>query len=335
MSASEPFVSVVTPFYNTEPFLPECIESVLAQSYSNFEYVLIDNHSKDRSYEVALEYAKRDARVRVIRTPEFYNQVQNYNFALEQLRPDSRYVKMVQADDWIFPRCLTEMVALAEASPNVGVVSSYELRDTEVIGTGLKPSEKVLSGRDACRLFLLDAICMFGSPTTVMFRSDVVRNRRPFYEQGRPHEDTEAVFEVLSSCDFGFVHQVLSYTRVRADSISGAWSDYTPAAFDRLLLIKRYGERFLTPGEFERALRSAERWVYGTIARQWLRERFGAPRPDFWAHQKRVLDLSGESLEPGRMALHVGAAVLKEALLAPPRVVARMLRRDGGDPRSA
>jgi len=49
----EPLVSVVTPFYNTQAFLPECIESVLRQSYENWEYLLVDNCSTDGSGEIA------------------------------------------------------------------------------------------------------------------------------------------------------------------------------------------------------------------------------------------------------------------------------------------
>ena len=64
MSRVEPLVSVVTPFYNTDRYLAECIESVLSQTYRNFEYVLVDNHSTDRSGVIAAEYARRDSKVR-------------------------------------------------------------------------------------------------------------------------------------------------------------------------------------------------------------------------------------------------------------------------------
>ena len=56
---SEPFVSVVTPVYNDEPYLEECIKSVLAQSHQDFEYIICNNHSKDRSGEIAGDYAAK------------------------------------------------------------------------------------------------------------------------------------------------------------------------------------------------------------------------------------------------------------------------------------
>ncbi|MBA2547968.1 MAG: glycosyltransferase family 2 protein, partial [Burkholderiaceae bacterium] len=107
----EPFVSVVTPFYNTALYLAECIESVLAQQYGNFEFILSDNCSTDGSREIIEPYAARDSRIRYIRHDAFVNQVQNYNRALRQISPDSCYCKVVQADDWILPECLSRMVA--------------------------------------------------------------------------------------------------------------------------------------------------------------------------------------------------------------------------------
>ena len=55
----EPFVSIVTPVYNDEPYLEECIKSVLAQSHQDFEYIICNNHSKDRSGEIAADYAAK------------------------------------------------------------------------------------------------------------------------------------------------------------------------------------------------------------------------------------------------------------------------------------
>ena len=68
---SQPLVSVVTPVYNMGPFLPECIESVLRQTYRNFEYIIVNNCSTDNTLEVALAYAKKDNRIKVHDEKEF------------------------------------------------------------------------------------------------------------------------------------------------------------------------------------------------------------------------------------------------------------------------
>src|ERR1044071_3487790 len=96
-----------------------------------------DDHRDDGGGEIAARYAARDGRIRVARPPAFLGQVPNYNFALAQIAADTRYVKMVQADDMIFPRCLADMIALAEAHPTIGVVSAYRMFGAELQPNGL------------------------------------------------------------------------------------------------------------------------------------------------------------------------------------------------------
>src|ERR1044071_508009 len=133
----QPLVSVVTPFYNTDDYLAEAIESVLAQTYKNFEYILVNNCSTDNSRAIAERYAALDPRIRLVHNERLVPQLENYNGALRRIAPESRYFKMVQADDSIFPRCLEDMVAVAEAHPSVAVVSSYRKVQNGVGPSGL------------------------------------------------------------------------------------------------------------------------------------------------------------------------------------------------------
>jgi glycosyltransferase involved in cell wall biosynthesis len=321
--SARPVVSVVTPFYNTATYLAECIESVLGQTFQDFEYILVDNQSTDGSGDIAASYARKDPRIRVIKTPEFFGQVPNYNFALAQISGESRYCKVVQADDWIFPNCLAEMVGLGLAHPEVAIISAYELNYKEVNGVGVHPSRQVISGREACRLWLIGGVYMFGSPTTLLYRADIVRARRPFYEEGRLHEDTEVVFEILADHPFGIVHQVLTYIRIRAESITGSAQQFAPDRLDRLILVKRFGPQYLTPEELAGALDQAEGAYYGGLIRQWLHR----PGGKFWEYHKRGLANAGESLKPGRLVRHLGAT-LAEGLL-PPALLAGLRRRAG------
>ena len=113
----KPLVSVVTPVYNAEKYLAECIESVLAQTYNNWDYVIVNNCSKDGSLEIANEYARQDSRIRVHNNTEFLSMVQNFNHSLLQISADSKYCKVLHADDLLLPECLMQMVALAEQNP--------------------------------------------------------------------------------------------------------------------------------------------------------------------------------------------------------------------------
>ena len=66
-----PLVSVVTPVYNGAAFVSECIESVLAQTYENWEYVIVDNCSTDGTAEIAAGYASSDPRIRLVANDRF------------------------------------------------------------------------------------------------------------------------------------------------------------------------------------------------------------------------------------------------------------------------
>lgn len=122
-----PLVSVVTPVYNGAEFLPQCIESVLAQTYRNWDFTIVNNCSTDDTLNVCLKYAAIDTRIRVVTNPSFLNIIENHNRTLSYLSPQAKYCKVVFADDWLFSSCIEELVANAEQHPSVGIVSSYAL----------------------------------------------------------------------------------------------------------------------------------------------------------------------------------------------------------------
>src|SRR6266404_5992434 len=124
---NQPLVSVVTPVYNGQEFLADCIESVLGQTYENWEYTIVNNCSTDRTLEIARSYAARDSRIHVHENQDFLPIIQNHNHAIRQISPYSKYCKVVLADDWISPDCIMKMVALAEKNPCVGLVGAYGL----------------------------------------------------------------------------------------------------------------------------------------------------------------------------------------------------------------
>ncbi len=242
-------VSVVTPFFNTAAYLKECIASVLAQTYGDFEYLLVDNCSTDGSSQIASLAAARDSRVRVVTSAVFRSQTENYNFALSHISAASEYCKIVQADDWIFPECLQAMVEVGRRDPRIGIVAAYSLRGTSLRGAGLEIGQWRIEGKVAARMQLLGDVFLTGSPSTVMYRSQIVRARDPFYELDRYHSDTEAAYDIFRHHDLGFVHQVLSYQRVDDESIMGRRRRYAPHLLDRLTCVHRYGKYFLTAGE--------------------------------------------------------------------------------------
>src|SRR5207249_4976887 len=105
-----------------------------------------------------------------------------------------------------------------EREPSVGLIAAHYMLGDQPAGTGVPFTSSRMPGREACRMMLLSGDFPLGSPTTVMYRAEVVRARRPFFPVGRYHDDTEAAYEVLLEHDLGFVHQILSF--VRTDNVS-------------------------------------------------------------------------------------------------------------------
>jgi glycosyltransferase involved in cell wall biosynthesis len=218
--SSQPRVSIVTPVYNNAAHLAESIESVLAQTYRNFDLTIVNNCSTDGSGEIARHYASKHALVRVHDNPHFLGAIANHNASLRMISPDCKYCKIVFADDWIYPECLERMVRLAEEHSSVGIVGAYALEGRNVICTGIPHTSIVMKGSDVCRQHLLDRMYVFGSANSLLYRADLVRAHDPFFNEANIHADTEACFALLRNCDFGFVHQVLTATRIRAGSLN-------------------------------------------------------------------------------------------------------------------
>ena len=95
---SLPIVSVIVPVYNTEKYLPECIESVLFQSYTDFELLLIDDGSTDGSGLICDEYARKDFRIKVVhKSNGGVSSARNEGLDIAR----GEYVCFVDSDDWV------------------------------------------------------------------------------------------------------------------------------------------------------------------------------------------------------------------------------------------
>jgi glycosyltransferase involved in cell wall biosynthesis len=321
-----PQVSIVTPVYNEAEYLADCIESVLAQTYQNWDYTIVDNCSTDGSIDIARRYAAKDRRIRIVENQYFLPAIRNHNVALRQLSPTSKYCKMVLGDDWIFPECLERMVAVAEEHPSVAIVGAYALEGRHVTWTGLPYPARLVSGREMCREHFLARQYVFGTATSVLYRADLVRSHEPFYNEANIHADTEVCFALLNACDFGFVHQVLSFTRVRQQSLSSRSADLHTDLAGMLQLLVKYGPQYLTPTEVETCLNEHLANYYRVLGTCVLR---GRRDKEFWGYHKAKLSESGIGFSRTRIALGI-LSRLSSAALDPKRTIGRLWKgREG------
>lgn len=302
---NSPLVTVVTPVYNGDKWLADCIESVLAQDYGEWEYHIVNNCSTDRSLEIAARYAGEDHRIHVRTNSKFVGAIDNHNIAFRLVRPESRYCKVVSADDWIMPDCISKMVQLAEAHPNVGIVGCYQRSDDIVKWKGIPANISVMSGREAGRLGLLKGIHVLGAPTSVLYRADLLRMRDEFFPHTRSHADTSACYEAFQHSDFGFIHEELSVERVHREQWSDRMNELDAGTISYLEVLLTYGPAYLTSDELA-ARKRAELAAYYRGLGGYLLKLKGR---DFWKfHRARLIEMGCE-LEWSRVA----KAALQEA----------------------
>jgi glycosyltransferase involved in cell wall biosynthesis len=325
-SHRQPLVSVVTPVYNGEPYLAECIESVLAQTYSNWEYSIVNNCSTDRTLEIAEKYAKLDPRIHVYTNEQFLDIIGNANNAFRLISPQSKYCKSLSADDWLYPECLERMVALAEAHPSVGIVGAYQLsgggNKWYVRTDGLSFYTEVMTGRDICRLHFMSDITVFGNPTSNLYRSDLVRRTDSFFPNLSAEADVSACFASLRDADFGFVHQVLSHERVHGEQITATSRAFNAYLGSRLNDLTTYGPYYLTADELATCKEALLAEYYRFLAISAV----NFPGAKFWQyHRKRLEDL-GYPLSSVRLARFI-CLKLADLVFNPKQTVEKMCRR--------
>lgn len=113
MYENQPLVSIIMPVYNCEKYLKESIESVIFQSYKNWELLIIDDGSKDKSVSIIESYVKKDSRIRL-----YKNETEEHgpgiarNYGMERI--GGKYTYFIDADDWIEKDLLQDTVTLAE-----------------------------------------------------------------------------------------------------------------------------------------------------------------------------------------------------------------------------
>lgn len=113
-------VGIVIPCYNLSRYLPACLESVINQSFTDWEAVIVDDCSTDNSLEIANEYARRDNRIKVCHNSVNQHVSYSRNRGIQQL--DSRYILPLDADDRLDPHALQHMVSVMDINRSVDIV---------------------------------------------------------------------------------------------------------------------------------------------------------------------------------------------------------------------
>jgi glycosyltransferase involved in cell wall biosynthesis len=249
-------ISVCIPVYNGERWLGDAIQSVLGQTRSDFELLIVDNHSSDGSLEVAADAARRDDRVRVVENITTVGAVPNHNRCLELVQGD--LVKFLHHDDLLRDDCLERMAAVFEENPSVGLVFSRReillddpddpaaqqwKHEHEVLHAGFGRLDAVNDGRALLRRYLPtfgepEFANWIGEPSAVMLRRSAVDRIGGFDERVRQSFDIELWVRLLASHDVGFIDDALVAFRHHGGSLTADIATSQDDWLDRLWILE-------------------------------------------------------------------------------------------------
>jgi len=164
-----PKISVLIPLYNAENFIAQAIESVLNQTFSDFELIIVDNCSTDRSVTIARHY-ESDKRVKIFQNNENIGAVRNWNQCM--LHASGEYLKFLFADDYFKKNALEEFIKPFESDPSISLVIAP--REFLFDDGATKKYPLSFSGFKKGNDVIKDVISVngnpLGEPTFIMFR---------------------------------------------------------------------------------------------------------------------------------------------------------------------
>ena len=207
-------ISIVTPVYNAAAFIEKTIEMVQAQTYTDWELLLVDDGSKDNSIEVIQSYLQKtpDSRIRLIDKGSNEGAALTRNRGIREAR--GRYIAFLDADDVWLPEKLELQMKFMEAKQAGFVFSAYEFGDEEAVGTGrVVHVPETLSYKKA-----LSRTVIF--TTTVLLDTEKI-NKSLIYMPNVPSEDSATWWQILRQGHVAYgLDQVLAVYRRPAKSLS-------------------------------------------------------------------------------------------------------------------
>ena len=259
-----PKVSVGIDVFNYADFLPTAIESVLSQTFTDFELIVQDDCSTDDSFTIAETYARKDSRVRAIRNTVNLGMVKNRNACLRSARGE--YVKFVHADDFLCDTdALRQMVSVMESNPALCLVAAA-MQFVDADGTPAGRSHNFtgdcrLSGVTVITECLREQRNLIGGPSSVLFRRK--QAERGFDEAFFHAADLEMWFHLLEQGAFAYIDEPL---------IAYRWHTRQQTEKDRATLSQADDQRTLLDRYLHKPYVRLRRWLKQYLLHEAVRQ---------------------------------------------------------------
>ena len=191
-------LSVIVPVYNVEEYLPRCVDSLLAQTYTNLELILVDDGAKDQSGAICDDYARKDSRIKVIHKPNGgLSSARNAGMDIAQ----GEYITFVDSDDWIESDAYEHLLGLMHRY-QVKLVcgGNYDVEDStgvKTLGVCPKAEEAITSEEMVRRMFLWQGCD--SSVCDKIFHRELLEGFR--FPEGKVCEDVAITYKIILSTD--------------------------------------------------------------------------------------------------------------------------------------
>lgn len=229
-----PIISIIVPVYNVEEYLEECITSILHQEFSEFELILVDDGSTDRSGSLCNEYAKKDERIAVIHQK---------NAGLSEARntgiqaAKGSFISFLDSDDFIHPAMYQLLYQnVEESDSDISVCDfQYIYSHKQAIAESVKNEYKVISNLEAVESIVRDGDRKMITAWCKLYRKNLFEDLT--FPKGRYHEDEYITYRLFYQANTVAVSEAkLYYYRQRNNSITG--SCYSLKRLDKLEALK-------------------------------------------------------------------------------------------------
>ena len=213
-------ISVLMPVYNGEKYLKESLESILLQTFSDFEFIIINDGSTDKSKDIIEEYKNRDNRIILINNPSNLGITKSLNIGLKHCT--GKYIARMDADDISLPQRLQIQYDYMEKHPSVGVVGSQmsiikEGKEIKEINDYIVPTE-----HNAIVLNLLIGKAI--AHPTAFIRLSILKNKQ-YNEKLNSSQDLELWLSLISNNTFANLNEKLVQYRDHTDNISNKYRE--------------------------------------------------------------------------------------------------------------
>ena len=295
------------PVYNGERFLAQAIDSILAQTLSDFEFIIVDDGSTDGSAEIIRDYAQRDERIRLVQHGVNRGQASALNSGIAAAR--AKYIALIDSDDLCLPERLRKQTAYLDANPDIGVIGT----NMRLVDQHLKPIRNVEFPQRHLEIIL--GLCFRKAViagASVMMRTAALRAVGGYDPQRHIGNDRELFLRMAGETRFVNLPECLYLYRQHDDNMTKAsqhelyqswreihalflqrlWGEAPGAAADRLDRLRlgksfdwrerrqlrrdldRLADSLIVSNcvdETDRSVLKAEfaRWLEGTLPRGW------------------------------------------------------------------